>query len=261
MLKYASPSYLFLPFLILYLYRLAAMRWGRARIQSTRLQVLITVISFVSATFTVIPYLHSRSEFIEGQKRFGVQLTEAFDKFEAIAKPHTRIAFWIGSCSKMSFHFLANSWYANDYFDKELLEKYPRYAYFRLHDVVRLIEKRRRPYKAPSALTDERCHVLADSPLLCSLWSLWKKFFPVPDIVYRTDELVSGERYGIKVSVIVFRKRELTYELTKVSFEELLSLIQSRFGRPKVQEVNIAGIDWVLISVPGRAGLGPLREN
>lgn len=259
----AAPTFLFLPFLFLYSYRLSCIQSTSARVKGSGLQLLLVMAGLVLATFTITNYLHSRHGFISEQRKARVKLEEALEKFKAFSEPNSRIAFYDIGLTEVSNHFYGNAWYANGYFDQTLLEKYPPYTFFRLQHITGIIKKERSGLRTEPIGTKEdgqRCHVLADKPLLCSIWRFWKRFFPVPDTVYVNDEIVSGERFGVKVSLIALRRKDLIKEMRRSKpqlenswrMDELLSLIQSRFGKPEVEEQNIGGIDWILVSLPGQ---------
>jgi hypothetical protein len=82
--------------------------------------------------------------------------------------------------------------------------------------------------------------------------------FPQPS-VNKANEIVAGERYGIKVSIIAFWA-DAGVRIEKATMSELLYIIEERFGAPRVWQETIEGTDWVIIAVPGLSNRGNEKQ-
>jgi len=253
-LRNASPCALFIPFLILYCYRLSYARGFLARVHTKKLQVWLIAASTLVAAFAVGLHLGRRHKFIQNHK---VRSTSTIDTFRTLSRPDSRIAFWDGSPDDMlgevGFHFWGNYRYAADYFDDFLIERFPHYTFFRLREIERLIRESVKGRGAPTTrlqasnnLTNRKVGGLHDRARRIYRW--WHQVFPNP-YGGKTSEIVTGEAYGVEVSSIAFPEVEGRYELRGTTLPELLSLIRSRFGTPNVRTQSIQGINWVVIDV------------
>jgi hypothetical protein len=194
-------------------------------------------------------HVDRRREFIENHK---VKIPKTRERLEELRQPGTRIAFWDGSpgnlLGEVSFHVWGNYMYANDYFDQLLIRKYPHYTFFRLREVRRLIREKIEEQGMLGLMKKREPRERGSS--FGWLGRSWRKVFPHP-YPDRTNEIVAGEKSGVRVSVIAFPEDEALHELGGVTQSELLSFIQERFGTPRVWKESIGGVGWLLISVSG----------
>ena len=230
-LRNTMPSILFIPFAIAYIcqdykarkkaYPVSGINWMAAA---------IGVI-----TFGVVcgGYMNHRADFIQYMNN---TLTPTKETIRSYADSGTRIAVWDGSPGNLlgeaSFHFWGNYAYAREFFDEELLKRYPDYTFLKLREVNRLITHE--PYSASSP----------------GLLGLWKMLFPSPYYIPHNDELITGESSGARISVLTFPKQELDAE--KILMSDLLMLVRERFGEYVVIEREIGNIDWVIIVLSPR---------
>ncbi len=243
-LRNVAPSALFIPFLILYCHRLSHTRGTSTTIKAMTPQVLLAIAGLVVVTFAVIVHLDNRQEHIE---RHQVRIASTIESLDTLRHPGTRIAFWPSGPNgfgEVSFHFWGNYSYANDSFDEWLLERYPEYTLFRATEVQRLLTGTEPDKKEDRS--EERRRLL----------DYWYEVFPPPRHHERTDEVITGETHGVRVSLIAFPKNRVI-DLGETTLSQLLALIESRFGTATLWTQSIGGIDWVIISLPG----GPSRSS
>jgi hypothetical protein len=249
-----TPTALLLPFLILYCYRLSCATGTSPAMNTMIPQALMVVAAVGLATSAVMVHLDRRDAYIKDRK---ARIAGTMARLEMLAQPGTRIAVYDDEdrslLGEASFHFWGNFNYANGLFDQMLLEGYHKYAYFRLRELDRIVRERYGEQDAASGVNKIEYGQRRPRSKLYSLgraiYRSWRNMFPLPS-VNRSNEIVAGERYGVKVSIIAFWE-EAGERLEGTTFPELLDLIQERFGPPRVWKESIEGIDWVIIAVPG----------
>jgi len=244
-LRNLSPCALSIPFFILYWYRMSYDRGLLTRINTTKSQVWLIIASALVAVFSIGVHLDRRHELIENHQR---RSKGTIEKFQTLSLPDNRIAFWDGSpgdlLGEAAFHFWGNYRYAANYFDHLLLERYPKYTFFRLREINRLVQKNIKGSEATKKA--KFLESLRDLERRILQW--WPQVFPNP-YKSKTREIVTGEGFGVKVSTIAFPQDEGKHELRGTTLQELLSLIQYRLGSPSVREQSIHGIDWILVDI------------
>lgn len=236
-LRQVAPSALVVPFLILYCYQLNQAKWIAG---TRRSQVILAIAGVVVVTFAVIIHVDNRHEFITSRE---AQIVTITSELTELRYPDTRIAYWGPAhlFGQASFHFWGNYRYASNSFDRLLLERYPEYAFFRLREVPRILgtpepsEVRAKPY-----ITLKGWYI--------TLEGYWHKIFPPPCLGESTNEVITGETQGVKVSIIAF-PRSAQRELREATLSQLLALLQSRFGTLSYRIQCIEGTDWVIISL------------
>ena len=250
-----TPTALFLPFLTLYCYRLSCATETSPAMNTMIPQVVMVIAGLAIVTSALVIHLDRRDEYIKDRK---ARIAGTMARLEMLAQPGTRIAVYDDEdrslLGEASFHFWGNFNYANGLFDQMLLEGYPKYAYFRLRDINRIVRERYGEQDAASGMNKTEYGQRRPRSELYSLgraiYRSWYRTFPLPS-VNQSNEIVAGERYGVKVSIIAFVEEEGAAKLQKTNMSELLHLIQERFGPPRVWKESIEGIDWVIIAVPG----------
>jgi len=250
-----TPTALFVPFLILYCYRLSRATGTSPAMNTMIPQALMVVAAVGLATSAIVIHLDRRDAYMKDRK---AKIEGTMARFEMLAQSGTRIAVYDDEdrpvLGEASFHFWGNFNYANGLFDQMLLEGFRKYAYFRLREIDRIVRERYGEQEVASGGNgSERGQPIHRSKLYSlgrAIYRSWHKRFPLPS-VNRSNEIVAGERYGVKVSIIAFVEEEGAAKLEKTNMSELLHLIQERFGPPRVWKESIEGIDWVIIAVPG----------
>jgi hypothetical protein len=256
-----TPTALFVPFLILYCCRLSRATGISRAMEKVVPQALMVVAAVGLATSALVIHLDRRDEYIKARK---ARIAGTMARLEMLAQPGTRIAIYDDEdrslVGEASFHFWGNFNYANGLFDQVLLDGFPKYAYFRLREIDRIVRERYGDHRVASGGSgSEHGRPIRSSKLYAlgrAIYRFWHKTFPLPS-VSRSNEIVAGERYGVQVSIIAFVEEEGAAKLETTNMSELLQLIQERFGPPRVWKESIEGIDWVIIAVPGL----PHRSN
>ena len=201
-------------------------------------------------------YLDRRREFIEHQKILIAKTTERLESFAPLG---TRIAFLDGNpgnmLGEMNFHFLGAYNFAGHHFDQMLIERYPKYTMVRVHTIHRLVSERYGQQESSSStqkpgLSSRGGGLSGLRVLAQTVYRSWRSIFPLPYIEKETNEIVTGEKYRVRISLVAFP--ENTWEFQKTPLPQLVSLLEERFGTVKrVWKESIEGVDWVLIAIHG----------
>ena len=138
-------------------------------------------------------------------------------------------------------------------FDHLLIERYPKYTFFRLRQIKRLIRESVKGRGAPTTKVKQENNPVGSRfrwlrDVARRIYRSWHHVFPNP-YGGKTSEIIAGEVYGVEVSTIAFPEGEGRYELRGTTLPELLSLIENRFGSPSMRKPSIHGIDWLVIDV------------
>jgi len=258
-----TPSALLVPFLILYCYRLRCAARTSSSIEEKVPQVLMVAVGLVVMTSAVVTHLNRRFEYSKDRK---ARIAGTMARLEMLAQPGTRIAVYDDEdrslLGEASFHFWGNFNYTSGLFDRMILERYPKYAYFRLRDIDRIVRERFGKQEAAGRANTSEYGQHNPRSRLYSLgrviYRSWRAMFPQPS-VNKANESVAGERYGIKVSIIAFWA-DAGVRIEKATMSELLYIIEERFGAPRVWQETIEGTDWVIIAVPGLSNRGNEKQ-
>jgi hypothetical protein len=242
-LRNMSPTVLFVPFMILYCYRLV-----RTRIASNQKVFRVAQVGF--ALFGVlILWTGLRSHFGLRQQiidEHAARIAATKQKMSGMFQPPSRIAFWTEASQdflgEMSFHYWGNYRYGKDFFDKRLIEQFPNYTLFRLRSVGRQYEevlKSQRPENSGKSKYGK----VGDLYWQAKGWIVNK----VPPSYISDDGIVTGEQYGVQVSTIAYPESEID-EAHSMTESQLLALINDKFGLIRVQDQSIGDVNWVIIS-------------
>ncbi|HEY8258969.1 MAG TPA: hypothetical protein VIG08_15020 [Gemmatimonadales bacterium] len=244
-LRNISPSALFIPFAVAYCARWARAHESAGAARALWVQAGLATIAIAVLTLGITRYLTFRREFIHDRVR-RIEVTQS--RINRLSDGPRRVAFWTGSdqdfLGPASFHFWGNYRYANNQFDRQLLEHFPNYAFLRLRN----IERQSRPAGPPP--TPSRYGRIGELYRSIMGWLL-------ADRPYYRDlgGFFTGEAEGLRVSTIAFPAREL-HELPSLSLIDLGALVASRFGTPRVWAERVGDIDWIFLEVP-RPGEAP----
>jgi hypothetical protein len=238
-LRNISPTALFIPFALAY-----CARWARARVSAGAwrawwVQAALATIAGVVLAWGITRYLVFRREFIHDRVR-RIEVTRS--RLDRLSDGPRRVAFWTGSdqdfLGPASFHFWGNYRYANNQFDRPVLEQFPKYAFLRLRN----IERQNRPAGPPPAPSRYG-----------RIGELYRSFMGwlLRDRPYYRDlgGTITGEAEGIRVSAIAFPAREL-HQVPSMSLIDLEALVARRFGNPRVWAERVDDVDWILLEVP-----------
>lgn len=250
-----TPAVLFLPYSALLVFEGRRRRHKEVSPKRTafRKHALVSL-SLCIIMFSIIDQLHRRQRSIDGRVD---RIARTKTALEGYATPGTRIAIYDdedrgGLLGEISFHLYGSYNYAGNVFDVMNLQRFPRYAYFHLREVDRIYENEKLGSSSTaeaeltspagqgqkSALDISRRNIFQKRWLIFSQPS-WKT----------TNELVAGERLGIKISVIAFTTETMTARMQKTTLSELLGLIRKRFGECEVAMESIEGNQWCIISI------------
>jgi hypothetical protein len=240
-LRNASPTALFVPFIIVYTWRTL----GRNLQGENRSQKSVQWVLFLLATLMIVSglsyHLSRRSTFIEGQTR---AIASAERYISPMIAPNTRIAVDNGPSNDIvggeaDFHFFGNHRYAYDYFDDDLLMKFPAYTRFYTMFVVQPEGN----INNSNSNSNSKYGVIGDA--------IWK-IINGPEQFIRPNQQIVGEAEHIKVSAIIIQKGELE-RIVKVmrsdrsiTFNDLLEIIKSKTGFKQIHIRQIGGADCVI---------------
>jgi len=168
--------------------------------------------------------------------------------------PPARLAFWTGPSTDLlgeaSFHFWGNYRYADDAFDRELVDRFPNLTFFRGLREMRI--GRIGPERVASGRESASRPDRGDGPLR-RLHEWMKRKYPPPG---KTEEFFSGGQYGVRVQQIAVPADEAEIEMRHAPTSRLAGFVSVALGSPaSIERERIDGREWTLAQpVPPQNG-------
>jgi len=250
-LRNTAPSALVLPLMVLFVDR-ARHEVVRDWFGSKSMAILagLGALSFVLAWTAIARH---RQAFVEKRD---VRSKQVQAILAPPSQPPHRLAFWTESADdhfgEMSFHFWGNYRYGYDWFDAELLRRYPGFTFLRFRDYARL-PRAGAPLPgipAPAGRESEnrptsRYGWAGDLYWRVSHW-LPRAFPKTVSPYQRQLGLVMGEKSGIKPSVFAFEESQM-FELRGIPLSSYVRTLEDRYGALGLEKVTIAGEKWFVL--------------
>ena len=232
-LRNMSPTALIIPFAVLY-----CARWFRSRMPAgVRLGLAAIALGMVGLGFW--RHTTARAEFIQTRQQ-RIDTTRA--RIDQLVEGNRRVAFWTGwdqdYLGPASFHFWGNYRYANHAFDRVMAEYFPKYAFLRLRNIERQADP------LPASVSRSRYGRLGDL-----YWGLQEWLLRDRPGYRELDEAISGQSEQVPISAIVLPTRELA-EIPSRGVAGLAALAKEEYGEPRVRTEDVAGIEWLFITLP-----------
>ena len=244
-----APTAAALPLLVLFAFEHAT---PERRRREGALARAIALFAFATLAVTVVGHGRRRAVFIATRQE---AIRETRAALEHRASPPERLAFWTGPSTDLlgeaSFHFWGNYRYAEDAFDRELLDAFPGLTFFRGLREMRIghIGPERVGARRESPPRSER----GGGPLR-RLHEWMKRRFPPP---VKTEEFFAGERYGVTVAEIAIPSAEAEVETRHAPASRLVGFLTAALRAPAaVEKERIGAIEWTFAR-PGAAPAGP----
>lgn len=249
-----APAAAALPLLVLFVLEHApSERLERNR----RLARAIAIFAVAALTVTVVGHARRRATFIATRVQ-AIRQTRA--ALEGRAQSPARLAFWTGPSTDLlgeaSFHFWGNYRYAEDGFDRELLEAFPRLTFFRGMREMRIGHIG--PERVGDAKPGQAPRSEKGGGPLRRLHEWMKRKYPPPA---KTEEFFSGEQYGLSVAEIAIPTGEAVVETRHAPLSRLLRFLTAALRSPVVLETErIGATEWTFArpaAAPAAAAAGP----
>lgn len=202
----------------------------------------VAIFMLATLAVTLAVHVRRRADFIATRQQ-AIRDTQA--ALESRASPPARLAFWTGPSTDLlgeaSFHFWGNYRYAEDGFDRELLDWFPRLTFFRGLREMRIghIGPERAASRGAGAPRPDR----GGGPLR-RLHEWMKRRFPPP---VKTEEFFAGEQYGVTVREIAIPTGEAQVEMRHAPPSRLARFVAAAFRAPaELETVRIGATEWIL---------------
>lgn len=218
-IRYILPSILFVPLLVHYV----LLHSGR-----TRHSHVIRSLTVATAVALLVPAITTharlRSQSIERRTTIATHVEEMIQKHTA---PGDRVALWLSGSNSFgaarpeaTFHFWGNHSYGKNTFDEELLEAFPDSTFFYARIARHISEERGR-----SALSN------------------------IPPPQHETQEIVMGEKIGIRPSLVLFPLNEVDPRFYVGPLAGLQPLLQERMDACySLSRVFVGGYTWIFLT-------------
>jgi hypothetical protein len=248
-LRNVGPSALFLPFLLLYCYRLNTVKQKASMVGANKTHKIWVIAGIGIIIWSIALNVHLRRR---DMAQYQTVTQPTIERLERLSQPGKRIAFWDGSpgglMGEASFHFWGNYRYAGSVYDNLLLQEFPKYTYLRLRDIKAIATIENHPVSG-NTRKEKFFQAIKRSRLYTIARSIYHRLQgPLP---YKkiTEEIVTGESSEkTRISIIAFPESE-TVELGPITLEEMLTLVRSRFGPARMWKESIQKTRWVIISL------------
>jgi hypothetical protein len=252
-LRNISPSALFLPFMIVYIWKVFGCKGGLSGKGPRWLQVGMVLLALGLSVNGIGSHVARRNFFIEEQKRV---MTAVERRVSELRSPNTRVAFWNGVSNDIiaceaSFHFLGDMTYAFNHYDNELLHKFIDYTMFDIRFATHI--ERQPSAESKQMRTPEGSRVQSRYGFLGDfLWNL----ISCPDPYAKHYENFIGEGAIVPVSLIIFPEKELLNQLKKAQTQDskgeateegLLWDIYEKTGFGQIWRERICGVEYVIL--------------
>jgi hypothetical protein len=249
-LRNVSPSFLFIPFMLVYVWRTLSERVHLSAGGRRGLQIAIAGLAIIVVAIGLNNHLGHRREFIRFQQQEMTLLRAHLDSFR---KPGERIAFWNGVSNDLvgdeaSFHFLGDLTYAYGQFDRDLLARYETYTICDASYATRDTDT------GKAIETNDGSSASRPASRYGSLgnlaWRLIGRSGPYVD----HPRVFVGDDAGIQLSAIVVPEDQLVKLATKqrsqdrsVTSDEVLHRLSVETAASEVTRMQVGGVEYVVL--------------